>query len=241
MTSALTLENLAVVRRLQATTLNVRSGECVGLIGRNGSGKTTLLRAIIGALPTSGHCSLHAVPIRQRPSHLAYLAQERNLVWPITAADCVALGSRSPHDPEGTAAILARVGLAGFETRPVTTLSGGEKAAVLLARTLLQKAPLLLADEPTAALDPAQAMRCMGIMRQEAEAGRAVVTSLHDLSLAARYCTRLVVMERGAVIADGRPDDLFATGVIAKSFGVQVLKADAAGIPYWLLGPRDES
>lgn len=241
MTPALSLENLAVAGRLQPTTLTVQPNECVGLIGRNGSGKTTLLRAIIGGLPTTGHCSLHDVSIRQRPAHVAYLAQERNLVWPITAADCVALGSRSAQLPEATAAMLARVGLSGFGARPVTTLSGGEKAAVLLARSLLQNAPLLLADEPIAALDPAQAMRCMGILRQEAEAGRAVVTSLHDLSLAARYCTRLVVMEAGSVIADGRPDDLFAHGTIATSFGVQVLKADAAGASCWVLGPANEN
>ena len=216
---------LSVPLRLQPLDLQVGAGECVALVGPNGAGKSTLLRALIGAVPAGGTCNLTAMPLRARPRLLAYLAQERDLVWPISVADCVALGWRANPAHRGLPAVaehLSAVGLDGFADRPVTTLSGGEKAAVLLARTLAQDTPVILADEPAAALDPAQAMRCMALLRMRADAGCAVVATLHDLPLAARVATRLIVMADGRIRADGPVADVLSSPVIAEVFGIRM-------------------
>ena len=243
MSTLLRLENLSVDHRLAPVTLQVARGECIGLIGRNGSGKTTLLRAVIGAVPTRGLCDLHAVPVALRPRHVAYMAQARDLVWPISVADCVALGlgRRTAEAPARVAAALRAVGLATFAARPVDRLSGGEKAAVLLARALVQDAPLLLADEPVAALDPAQAIRCLRLLRAKADAGGAVITSLHDLPSAAQFCTRLIVMEQGRILADGPPDVLFANGLVSDAFGIDLAPVAVGTGTRWIVTGRPDA
>jgi iron complex transport system ATP-binding protein len=148
----------------------------------------------------------------------------------MSVAAIVALG-RAPHSdpfsattPEDRAAVehaLAITETTAFSDRPVTTLSGGERARVALARALATQAPVLLADEPTAALDPRHQLTVMDLLRQAARAGGAILAIMHDLTLAARYADRIVVMDRGSIVTDGTPEQAFAPERLAAVFGIE--------------------
>lgn len=231
--SALALQS-ATVRRarrvvLDAASLTVSAGEVVGVVGANGAGKTTLLRAALGlATLDSGRAELAGRDLAgltdpERARLAAYLPQERHVGWNMSAARIVSLGAlRLPPAAAGVAAeaALTRVGLAGFGARGVLELSGGERARVLLARLLVTEAPLLVADEPAAGLDPDAQLLAMELFRAEAGRGAAVVLTLHDLSLAARTCDRLVVLAEGRVIADAAPAEALTPAVLATAFGL---------------------
>jgi iron complex transport system ATP-binding protein len=118
------------------------------------------------------------------------------------------------------------MGLEPFRNRVATALSGGEQARVLLARALAQDTPLLMADEPVAGLDPAQQIRSMRVLRALADEGRGVVVSLHDLGLAARHCTRLLVLHQGALVADGAPEAVLTPELLAGVFDIIAHRAD---------------
>ena len=220
-------------------SLTVEPGEFVGLIGPNGAGKTSLLRAALGLLPYSGRSDLAELPPRLRARAAAFLPQAREVAWPVSVADLVALG-RVPHldargmgaaDRAAVARALARMGLENFRSRPATALSGGEQARALIARALAQEAPLLLADEPVAGLDPESQIRTMQVFRDLAAEGRAVVASIHDLGLAARHCTRLVMLSRGQLVADGAPRAVLSPAHLDAVFGVHGFFAEAADGP----------
>lgn len=233
-------DRLSVGARLRPTTLTIREGEFVGLIGPNGAGKTTLLRAALGLAKATGASSLLSYPVQERPQHVAYLPQGRDVVWPVPVRELVALGYRANprHRGKGVpevAALLKRWNLTENAETPVTSLSGGEQARVLLARALAQDAPLLLADEPCASLDPAQALAVARSLRAEADRGRAVLASLHDIPLAARRCTRVLVMADGAIVADGPPDTVLTAELMAKVFAVGFSRHDNAAGPAWVV------
>lgn len=227
----LTVQNLTVKRGecpvVDHASFTISEGECVGLIGPNGAGKTSLLRGVLGLLPHEGHSSLAAMAPRQRAAQAAWLPQKREIAWPMTVERVVALGRLpylargarlTPADQSAVDAALARMGLAGYRDRLATALSGGEQARVLIARTLAQDTPLLLADEPIAGLDPAAQIATLQVFETLAQEGRAVLTSLHDLSLAARYCTRLVMMSTGRIVADGPPEDILTAQRLEEVF-----------------------
>lgn len=236
------LENLMVRRGpcpvVDGVSLTVGPGEFVGLIGPNGAGKTTLLRAAMGLLPHEGASSLAALGPRARARAVAFLPQSREIAWPVTVETLVALG-RGPHlaggmgpqDHAAVAAALARMGLAGFAGRVATALSGGEQARVLIARALAQDTPLLLADEPVAGLDPESQIRAMQVFASLAVEGRAVVASIHDLGLAARHCTRLILMAGGRLVADGAPREVLSVDNLAQVFGVRGFYAETPDGP----------
>ncbi len=214
---------------LKGVSLSVASGEMVGVLGPNGAGKTTLLRAGLGLLPLqAGQVRLAGKPIvelkpAERARAAGYLPQERRVGWNLAALRIVELGA--PDLPEGQAkalatACLARVGLTGFEGRGVLDLSGGERARVLLARLLATRAPLLVADEPTAGLDPDAQFLALDLLAQEAARGAAVVLTLHDLALAARVCSRLVILHDGRVAADGGPREVLTPTTLRTVFGL---------------------
>lgn len=202
---------------LKGVSFDVRPGEFIGLIGPNGAGKSTLLRAILQLSPRSGIVMLGdddaaRLSAAERAARVAYLAQERDVAWAVPVDTLVSLGRtrhRSPFaplSPEDRAAVddaMRRMDVAQFRRRKVTELSGGELARVLIARVLAQDTPLLLADEPVAGLDPAHQISLMRTFRSLAAEGRSVVASLHDLGLAARWCTRLVLLDAGRIVADG--------------------------------------
>lgn len=239
----LSLQGLTVARAGRETLcgvdLQVGPGEFVGLIGPNGAGKTTLLRAALGLIPFTGDSNLTALPARDRARRAAFLPQSRDIAWPVPVEVLVALG-RVPHvgpgglAPDDRAAVdraLTRMGLDPFRHRPATGLSGGEQARVLIARVLAQETPLVLADEPTAGLDPAAQIAAMRIFAEQAAAGGAVIASLHDLGLAARHCSRLVLLHAGRLVADGPPAQVLSAENLAQVFGLRAYFAQTADGP----------
>lgn len=237
----LVCENLTVLRGdcpvVDAVDLRVTPGEVVGLIGPNGAGKTTLMRAALGLIPHRGRSSLSELPPLHRAKTAAWMPQGREVVWPMSVADIVSLG-RTPHGDASPAAVeraLRLTDLTTFRGRRANALSGGEQARVLLARALAQETQLILADEPVAGLDPAHQIATMQVFASLAADGTGVLVSLHDLGLAARHCTRLVVMHRGRKRADGPPREVLTPSLLAEVFGVSVWQAETeAG---WVMQP----
>jgi iron complex transport system ATP-binding protein len=233
MTGALTLTRVsaAIAGRqvLHDVDLTIAAGELVGVLGPNGAGKTSLLRAALGLLPlTAGEARLagHAVGRLSEPERArlaAYLPQGRRAAWNLPAWRIAALGAITAPAAlaaERAHAALARVGLSDLADRGVLDLSGGEQAKVLLARLLAAQAPLLVADEPVAGLDPEAQLMAMALFRAEAAGGRAVAITLHDLTLAARACDRVVVIDAGRVVAEGEPRRALRPEVLAAVFGL---------------------
>lgn len=231
-------------RVLDAVSLSIRPGEVVALLGPNGAGKSSLLRAALGLLPAEGEIRLgddllHALTPRERALRLAYVPQERSIAWSLDVGSLVALG-RQPHratreaDARAVAAALIAMDMAGQERRPASELSGGERARALIARALAQEAPLLLADEPTAGLDPAHQLDLMRCFRALAARGRAVLAALHDLGLAARWCDRVVLLHQGRVVADGPPVATLTPDTLARVYGVTAYHGADAGGPILL-------
>ena len=231
------LGNAAIV---QNASLSLRGGEFVAMVGPNGAGKTTLMRALAGLIPAEGSIALNGKPLdelkpRERARAVAYLPQGHVFHWPMSVEQVVMLG-RAPHADafSGTTArdrVAVREALATTETdafadRSVTTLSGGEKARVALARALATQAPVLLADEPTAALDPRHQLTVMELLRAAASGENAVLAIMHDLTLAARFADRVLVMDRGRIVADAPPDEALAPERLAAVFGIEAVSVE---------------
>jgi iron complex transport system ATP-binding protein len=210
--------------------------QVTAIIGPNGSGKTTLLRHLAGLdRAAAGDVELDGAPLRQlaagaRARRIAYLPQGASVYWPLLGRDLVALG-RLPHgadlgrplaasDADAVDRALRRVDGIAFADRTIDALSQGERARLLLARTLATEAEVLLADEPVASLDPAYALDTMSVLRAEAARGSCVVVSLHDLGLAARFADRVVVLANGRIAADGPPAEALRPQVIDAAYGV---------------------
>jgi iron complex transport system ATP-binding protein len=222
---------------LDGVSLSLAKGEMIGLIGPNGAGKTALLRLAVGfEKPDSGEVRLDdgllsVLPAAERARRLAYLPQQPETAWPITVKQAVALGRlpHGDHDAGAVARALDAVGMSDFADRPLTRLSGGERALVLLARALAVEAGLLLLDEPTANLDPAHQLRVMEVLRRRADQGDAVVVVMHDLSLATRSCDRLAVLHRGRIAADGAPDVILDDPLLREVFSITVERGQMQG------------
>jgi len=230
---------------LKDLSFAIAAGEFVGLIGPNGAGKSTLLRTILGFTPHQGEVAvdghdLAAMSARQRARHAAYLPQERDIAWPVPVEMIVALG-RHAHRPAFSApgkadreiveAAMRRMEVDAFRDRPATELSGGEKARVLIARALAQDAPLLLADEPAAGLDPSHQIGLMKTFAALAGEGHGIVASLHDLGLAARWCSRLILLDKGRIVADGPPRSVLTADRLASVYAVETHLGEVAGKP----------
>jgi len=227
--------------------LVLNAGELVAMVGPNGAGKTTLMRALAGLIPADGAIELHDKPLgalsaRERARRVAYLPQGHMFHWPVSVASIVLLG-RTPHadtfssttadDRAAVERALAVTETTAFADRTVTTLSGGERARVALARALATQASVLLADEPTAALDPRHQLTVMELLRQAARAGGAILAIMHDLTLAARFADRVVVMDRGTIVADAAPAEALSPERLADVFGIEaaVVEVDSKRVP----------
>lgn len=217
--------------------MSVGEGEWLALIGPNGAGKTTLLRAIARLVPFTGSIEIGGRSIgalrRSELSRLvAVVPQEPSTPPWMTVAEYVLLG-RTPHlgplakeglrDREAAARALVRLDLLGYEERRLGTLSGGEKQRVVVARALAQEARIVLLDEPTAALDighQQQALDLLDLLR--GESGLTLVAAMHDLTLAAQYADRMVLLDEGRVAADGVPRDVLTEALIASHYGASI-------------------
>ena len=239
----------AVLHDIDAT---LAPGALIGIIGPNGAGKSTLVRAMLGLIDTTrGRVTIDGraiatLPPRDRGRAIAYLPQGQTLHWPLSVERLVALG-RLPHlgplsrigaaDPDAIAAAMARTDVAHLADRIATELSGGERARVMLARALAVGAPGLAVDEPLAALDPGHQIDVMQLLAREAQAGGLVIAVLHDLSMAARYCDRLLLLDRGTLIADGAPDAVLTQDRLRAVYGI-TSRIDLAATPP-LVAPLD--
>lgn len=222
---------------LHGVDLEVRPGEWVTIIGPNGAGKSTLLRAIGGLLPHTGSVSLFGTPAarlgrRERARLAAAVAQSPVVPPGMSVLDYVLLG-RTPYIPvlgresAGDLAVarqtLASLDLTGFAGRRLETLSGGERQRVFLARAMAQGAPLLLLDEPTAALDIGHQQDVLELVdRLRRERGLSVLATMHDLSAAGEYAERLVLMAGGRVVAAGPPPEVLTEDLLARHYRARV-------------------
>ncbi|WP_375202169.1 ABC transporter ATP-binding protein [Hyphococcus sp.] len=258
MTALLSLDDIACqidgAAILKDASLSAGPGEFIGLVGPNGAGKSTLLRVAAGLQkPSAGSCRIDGAPANklsapERAQRLSWLPQAREVAWAMTAREIVALGrfawgAAQRENAEDTAAVtqaLQEAGAAGFADRLVHTLSGGELARVHLARLLAGRTPIILADEPVAALDPAHQISVMTLLRAKANEGRTVIAALHELPLAARYCTRLVVLNTGSIVADGVPQDVLTHALMRDVFGVNANVETRGGVFRLHLDPLSE-
>lgn len=246
--------------RLSAMNINVRyggrnivrdadlvlnAGELTILAGPNGAGKTTLARAMAGLSRYDGEILLNGtalskLPAQKRAKAMAYLPQGHQYHWPVPVADIVALG-REPHsdmfsgrmdaDRKAVEAAVQMTAIGQFMDRAITTLSGGERARVALARALATQANVLIADEPIASVDERNQLIIMELLRTVAHGGGAVLAIIHDLSLAMRFADRVALMQDGRIVANDTPQAVLTTARIADIFGVVVERIETAHGP----------
>ncbi len=222
---------------LRDVSMSLAAGERIALVGPNGAGKSTLLRVLCGTLrPAAGRVELEGSAIAsldraEIARRLAVVPQQTALPFAMRVEDVVALG-RLPHesalhgarpaDRAAVAAAIDRVGLGHLLGRDARELSLGERQLVLLALAVAQASPVLLLDEPTVHLDLRHQVEAMELLRDLNERdGTALVAVLHDLGLAAHFFPRLVVLDRGRVVADGAPGDVLTDDRIRDVFGVE--------------------
>jgi iron complex transport system ATP-binding protein len=238
---------------LRAVSLQAHAGEFIAVLGPNGAGKSTLLSVLAGLLkPDAGQVMLDSkqlshVSTRQLAQARAYLPQNPRLEWPLSVERLVALGlsPRLPATgglPQSYAPAIDRAlalcDLTHMREQAATTLSGGEFARAMLARAIVGEPQILIVDEPIAGLDPRHAMQCMTLLKDFAREGTLVIAALHDLTLAARYAGRVIVVVDGALAFDG---DCLTEKIIHSAFGVRALAVGAGdSLAFTLLSPSEK-
>ncbi|SMH43314.1 ABC transporter ATP-binding protein [Mesorhizobium australicum] len=218
---------------LDGVSFDLEPGQVVGLLGPNGAGKSTLMRALAGLIETPqvrlGDRALSAMGSTERARKIAFLPQQRSIGWALAVEQVVMLGRipwrgygqiPSEADEAIAADAMRLLRVDGLAARPATELSGGEQARVLAARAVAQDTPFLIADEPASGLDPAHQISMMQAFRAVAAKGRCVLVSLHDLTLAARWCDRIIVLDGGRVAADGEPETVLNAALLQSVYGV---------------------
>lgn len=227
---------------LQDISLTVKAGELYALIGPNGAGKSTLLRAMAQLQKHQGQVLLDAQDLSQlsagqRAQKVAYLSQGDQVAWPLKVRDFVALGrlpyqrrwsglASTAQDQAAIEQALVSMHLLPLQHRQLDELSGGERARARLARAMAVQAPLLLADEPVAALDPYHQLSVMDLLRGQCNEGRAVVVVLHDLTLASRFCDRVVLLSQGRAVAVGEPRRVLTPANLQSVYQVQAMHGE---------------
>ncbi|MDP4094923.1 MAG: ATP-binding cassette domain-containing protein, partial [Bacillota bacterium] len=224
-------------RILNDISLSAARGEFIGLIGPNGAGKSTLLKCINGICSASGKVTVCGTPLesldgRAMARRISLMHQNTEITFPFPSLDIVMMG-RYPHlkrmqgESRGDLEIAKRnmkyTDTLQFENKPVTQLSGGERQRVLFAKILTQEADIVLLDEPTASLDISYQEQIFNFSGELVSSGKTVIAAVHDLKTASRYCSRLILINRGSVMADGTPEEVLTRENISAAYGVNIL------------------
>lgn len=229
-------------------SFSLRAGEVVALVGPNGAGKSTMLSLLAGDVaPTQGRVEISGIDVRSwKPGPLArkrsVMLQHNSSNFSFSVREAVHMG-RLPwgvdpvRDEELVAEAIEDSDLAGFETRDITTLSGGEAARVSYARTRVQTTPVIFLDEPTAALDLKHQETLLRSVRNLRDEGAAIIVVLHDLNLALRYADRVLVFGNGELVADGVPEEALSEELVEEVYGQRVRRLKAEGIDTPILIP----
>lgn len=228
-------------------SLEVQTGELVGIIGANGAGKTSLLKMLSGIISPSEGCVLmdeKPLPCTvERAQRIAFLEQGAQSFWALEVSELVGLGrlpyrtiptNTTAHDREIIDRCLRETDSIHLVGRKVNTLSLGERARVMLARALAVGSEFIMVDEPATALDPAHQLAVMELLRRRAVAGAGVVAVLHDLTMAVRFCERLVLMHDGKILAIGAPHMVLTPENMRQALQLEVLQGDLQGVPFIL-------
>ena len=231
MSTSLVARNVGVVRGavrlLDDVNVSVLSGEFVAVLGPNGAGKSTLLGALAGDFPlTSGSVAIDGHDIatlgpRDLARLRAVLPQQIVISFPFTVREVVAMGRnpwRDENDDDRVEAAMRRLNVESLQSRTYQTLSVGEQARVSMARVLAQDTPILLLDEPTAVLDIGQQERFLAVARSLVDEGRGVIAVLHDLNVAMRFASRVVVLHEGRCVASGAPRDVLTPALLSNVY-----------------------
>ncbi len=236
----LELQDITLAGRLAHVSAVLRPGEVTAICGPNGAGKSSLLSCMAGLLvDDAGRIELDGEPLahlaaQQRARAIGYLPQTAEVAWDMTVETLVALG-RLPHcagaheDAQAVDQALAAMELDLLRHRRISRISGGERARTLAARVLAGRPRWLLADEPLANLDLAHSAALMGLLRAQADQGTGVVLVLHDLASAMNHASRVLVLARGALVADGPPQQALSEAVIRSVWGVDASWLGEAG------------
>src|ERR1700733_14446024 len=232
---------------LDDVSLHAESGDFVAVIGANGAGKSTLLTVLAGLLkPDSGMVTLQGIPINafsgmKLAQSRAYLPQNPRCEWPISVERLVALGLTptlpalgglpASFAPKITQALQA-CDLLDHREQPATTLSGGELARAMLARALVADPDVLIIDEPIAGLDPKHALDTARRLHNLAKSGKLVIASVHDLTLAGRYASRIFALANGQVHGDGATESTLTPALIRSAFEVEACVSGTHGTLY---------
>ncbi len=249
MRTALEIKNLTFgygrTRLFQGLNLSFAEGEFTAILGRNGAGKTSLLRVIAGIIPSCGDSvevfgkAVSSIPPRERAKLIAFVPQERTAHIPLTVYDILTLG-RVPHlsfffrlsdyDLNCIQQELQELLLEPLARRKFSELSGGERQRVIIARALVQEPRIILLDEPTANLDLNYQKEIMDKLTSvQLERGLTVLFTMHNVSLAFKYAKRIVLIDKGYVIADASPDEIWASGILSTIYADGISLLDAIG------------
>jgi len=215
----------------------VRTGELIGIIGRNGAGKSTLLKTIRGLLPAkAGQVLYFGKPLasygeKELARRVAYLQQNVETGFGYTGLDIVLTGrypymkwweSEKDEDKELARDCMSYTGTLDLAERPVTEVSGGQKQRILLAKVLAQQTPVLFLDEPTTGLDMVYREEIFRFARELANMGKTILMVVHELDLAAAYCSRIFLLGEGKLLADGTPEQVFTETLLSRAYEADI-------------------
>lgn len=226
----ITIEHLSLSYGIKHLSYVLPQGKLIGIMGANGAGKSSLLKAVAGILPpTSGQIWLEnrkmsELSAIERSQRIAYLAQQLNVAWQLSVYDVIALGLPTPlsteKEQQKVRSVAEQFSIQHLLEKPYQTLSGGEKTRVQLARCCIKNAPILLADEPIASLDPYYQIDIMQQLKALTPQQMCVVV-IHHLPLAYRFCDEIILLNEGNLLAAGRTQAVLNAENLAKAFGVK--------------------
>ena len=199
---------------LHPTSISIKKGENVGIIGRNGAGKSTFMKAMLGLITHSGGSNLSSKTLSDRVRLASWVPQDRELVWDIKVETLLQFTIEKVKETENFKAIkkfidtkeaLSITGTLKLANARIKSLSGGELTSVLIARALVQQTSIIFLDEPLASLDPIQKRTILEVLQEMSQSGKTIISSLHDIELGKEYFSKYIAMREGSVICEGTP------------------------------------